>query len=372
MLWWLVDSLNPFEGVDPNNLYPDLRRLSENVYKNVRPATREVQEELPTYLHKPTTPKKTYSQDWPSYYAACRTEKLMFFRILKDAVDSMDLPEQQAAIGRPTACFKCVIKALCIKAYSNLPSWRVESELRMARSMGVIDCVYRKSCVSKYLNSKRTSWALQELFKIIAEPVALLESQYAVDSTGFSNFYKASKWIEVKLEPRAYKNYSKLHVLAGTLSNVVVAARVSEGKAGDSPFLEPLLKDAKRFKIKELSADAAYLSRKNVDLVEEAGGTAYIMPKKNVKAWNLGSGGGWGRMIWMWRKHQMLFATHYHRRSNVESVFGMIKRKWGDFSRCKLPGAIENELLSRLVVHNAVVLSEAMLSNDARPLFMEG
>lgn len=193
-----------------------------------------------------------------------------------------------------------------------------------------------------------------------------------MDATGFSSFYKARKWVEVKLEPRAYKYYSKLHVIAGTLSNVVVAARVSEGKAGDSPFLEPLLQDARRFNIGELSADAAYLSRKNVDLVERAGGTAYIMPKRNVKAWNLGSGGGWGRMIWLWRKHQMLFAQHYHRRSNVESVFGMIKRKWGDFSRCKLPSAIENEILARLVVHNACVLGEGMLSSDVRPAFMEG
>ena len=50
------------------------------------------------------------------------------------------------------------------------------------------------------------------------------------------------------------------------------------------------------------------------------------------------------------------FLTHYHKRSNVESTFSMIKRKFGDFVRSKTDTAMINEALCKLVAHNIVVL----------------
>jgi len=66
----------------------------------------------------------------------------------------------------------------------------------------------------------------------------------------------------------------------------------------------------------------------------------------------------------------MYFAEHYHKRSNVESTFGSLKRKFGDFCRCKKPESQENEILCKIVCHNTAVLSEALLSYNLNKGFM--
>lgn len=359
---------------NPYDLYPDLSKVSDHIYKRAVPPLKgglfnrdkDIQEELSSFT--PVEPKK-YTQDWKIYYQACRTEKLMFLRIIKDAVDYL-VRENKYSYGRPAAFFSDIIKSICIKSYHNLSTWRLESELKLCKSMGVIDNVYKKSCISNYMNSKDVSKVLHELYKTIAEPIAPIETQYAADATGISNAYKAKKWIDVRLDKQEHKQYNKLHVLSGTITNVVVAAKVTEGIRHDSPIFKDLMQDIGRFNVKEVSADAGYLSRKNCDIIEDAGAVPYILPKKNVTSHSRGSD-AWRRMIYLWKQHQMLFASHYHRRSNVESTFGMIKRKWGDFCRCKLPVTQENEILSRIICHNAAVLSEAMLSNDLEPVFMD-
>ena len=55
----------------------------------------------------------------------------------------------------------------------------------------------------------------------------------------------------------------------------------------------------------------------------------------------------------------------------MEATFGALKRKYGDFCRCKLPVTQENEILARIVCFNTAVLSEAMLGNDLEPKFMD-
>ena len=61
------------------------------------------------------------------------------------------------------------------------------------------------------------------------------------------------------------------------------------------------------------------------------------------------------------------FLTHYHKRSNVESVFSAVKRKFGDSVRSKLPVAMKNEVLAKLVCNNlcAVILSQIDLGIEA-------
>ncbi len=58
----------------------------------------------------------------------------------------------------------------------------------------------------------------------------------------------------------------------------------------------------------------------------------------------------------MFSKNYIEFAQHYHKRSNVETTFAMIKRKFGDFVRCKTEKSQDNEILCKILVHNLVCL----------------
>jgi hypothetical protein len=54
------------------------------------------------------------------------------------------------------------------------------------------------------------------------------------------------------------------------------------------------------------------------------------------------------------------YLRHYHKRSNVESTFSMVKRKFGDSLWSKTDTAMVNEALAKLLAHNAVVVIHEM------------
>lgn len=65
------------------------------------------------------------------------------------------------------------------------------------------------------------------------------------------------------------------------------------------------------------------------------------------------------------------FLQHYHQRSNVESTFSMIKRKFGDFLRSKGDTAMTNETLAKILCHNIVVLIHEMHELGIDPVFWQ-
>lgn len=58
---------------------------------------------------------------------------------------------------------------------------------------------------------------------------------------------------------------------------------------------------------------------------------------------------------------------HYHKRSNVETVFSTLKRKYGAFLRSKSEHAMVNEVLLRAVCHNLCVLIQEAQELGIKP-----
>lgn len=175
-----------------------------------------------------------------------------------------------------------------------------------------------------------------------------------------------------KEEEKHRREYSKFHIISGIKTNVICSAKVTKGAAHESPHFKSLLDDtAKVFNIKELSADSGYLSKENVKAISKKCAAPYIKGKKGVNVPNKNATSPWGMMLRLWKHHQMFFSERYHKRSNVESTFSMIKKKFGDFCRSKKPTSQENEILCKVVCHNSVVLAEALLSYDLKKGFLK-
>jgi len=68
----------------------------------------------------------------------------------------------------------------------------------------------------------------------------------------------------------------------------------------------------------------------------------------------------WRRMFHYVAFRREEYLTHHHRRSNVESAFSMIKRKFGDAVRAKVDTAMRNEALAKILCHNVACCISAM------------
>ena len=167
------------------------------------------------------------------------------------------------------------------------------------------------------------------------------------------------RWFDQKHgKLRAKHAWLKLHVMIGTLTHVVTGAKVS-GKA-DCPVLPELLAaTAKQFKVREVSADKAYLSRKNLEAIDRVGAVPFI-PFKNNSVGMASTSEHWRKMWCHFSLKSEDFLARYHRRSNVETAMHMIKSKFGAAVRSKLPVAQVNEILAKLVCHNLACIVHAV------------
>jgi len=66
---------------------------------------------------------------------------------------------------------------------------------------------------------------------------------------------------------------------------------------------------------------------------------------------------------------QEKFLQYYHKRSNVESTFAAIKKKFGETLKSKNKVAQENELLCKFIAYNLTVVIREMHELGINPDF---
>jgi transposase len=142
--------------------------------------------------------------------------------------------------------------------------------------------------------------------------------------------------------------------MIGTRTNVVTAVTVTDEHTGDSPMLAPLVTEtAENFNVQRVSADKAYASVFNFNLIESLGAQPVVPFKINARP---NESTTWNRLFHYFQFQRDEFLARYHRRSNVESTFSAMKRKFGDTIRSKSPVAQRNEALLKVLCYNLVCL----------------
>ena len=291
----------------------------------------------------------TYPQDWPKYNAAQCAEKELFCLLLHDLCAA--IPEPERGMGRPSVPVREAIFAAAYKVYSGMSARRFMSDLREAQANGLVSRAWHFNSVLKVIEDGSITPTIQKLIAASAAPLKSVESQFAVDSTGFGTqcFYRH---YSAKYGHDQYsRNYIKLHALVGAKTNVIAAATVTDRDAHDYPPFAPLLEvGARTFDMKEISADKAYIGHSNLEAVAAIGAEAYIPFKSNMK--DDPKSPLWTKLFHLYSYRQDEFLPHYHQRSNSESTFSMMKRVFTDTLRSKGMDAQSNELLLMVVAHN--------------------
>ena len=307
------------------------------------------------------TVRVTYSQDWTAYNAAQIEEKERFLPMLRDLCSLIPNPPQGK--GRPRMPMSDMAFAAVHRVYEGLSARRFDTDVRDDKAKGLTDADPHFNTVLRYLRSPEMTPVLRQLIEISALPLKEVETDFAADATGFTTS-RFERWYDHKWgKERSRHEWVKLHAMCGVRTNIVTAVEMTGGHGADTTQFPALLATtAGGFTLRDVTADKAYCSKKNMQAVEDAGGTPYIPFRGHIPAFNAIQPSLPGTMS-IFYKMQHLFAyqrdtflAHYHKRSNVETVFSMIKRKFGDSVRSKSEVGQMNEVLCKVIAHNLCVL----------------
>lgn len=301
------------------------------------------------------TKKTTYKQDWPAYNAAQSCEKDRFQELLFDLCRNIAEPERKG-VGRKPHTVKDSIFTMVFKVYGTVSSRRFSCDLKEAHERGYLSKPIPGLKTIQFFENPDFTPILKKLIHLSSLPLRAVESEFAIDSTGFGS-NKFERWFDEKYgAPRKKAVWIKAHICCGVKTNVVTAVRISEQLSGDSPQFAPLVKETSAgFDIAEVSGDKAYASVENFEAVNGCGGTFFPAFKSNTTG---AVGGHFEKAFHYFSFKKDEYLVHYHKRSNVESTFSMVKRKFGDSVRNKTDVAMVNEVLCKLLAHNLCVLNQ--------------
>jgi len=309
----------------------------------------------------------TYTQAWNAYNEAQKAEVKLFDELLKDLVQAIPEPEQ--TMGRPRQSIHDTLFCSIQKVYSQLSSRRAYSLFKNATERGQIEHAPNFNTPSYLFNKSEMTPVLHRLVFLSALPVAGIETDFAVDSTGFRTT-TFSAYEGMKYGRNKEHQWLKAHMCVGVKTNIVATAVITDGNCNDSPYFNPLIKQTSEgFTINEVSADLAYSSRKNLEAVNSLGGKPYVPFKKNATGRAAGSA-MWKKMFHYFQLNKDEFMEHFHKRSNIESTNGAIKRKFGETLKSKNRVAQENELLAKIIAYNLTVVIHEMYENGIEPQFL--
>ena len=335
--------------------------------KNVRP-------EPSVLVPVPTIPpKKTYPQKWSAYNAAQTHEKELFLGLLRELCNGIVEPRIQRT-GRPRLPIGDIVFAACYKVFSTLSGRRFMTDLREAAQAGLISRVPHFNSISNTLEDKAITEVLREMVVASSLPLKSVEEDFAVDSSGFTTS-RFIRWFDHKYGAvRQQHEWVKVHLMCGVKTNIVTAVEIRDKDASDTKLLPDLVSTtAKNFRLREVSGDKGYGSLSNYAAIAQSGATPYIA----FKSIHTGKGGGlWRKMFHLFQFHRDEFLAHYHKRSNIETTFSMIKAKFRDHVRSKGPDAMVNEVLCKIICHNICCLIQEShelgigLEGFTRPTFL--
>jgi transposase len=288
--------------------------------------------------------------------------------LLADLCNTIGQPEQ--GMGRPRLPLSDMAFASVFKVYAGFSSRRFTSDLREAYTAGLIDSRPHFNSVSNYLAKPELTDILKSLITASSLPLKAVESDFAVDSSGFSTS-RFVRWYSKKHgRVKDNREWVKVHLMCGVNTKIVTSVEVSGWTAHDTNYFVPLVQaTAEHFQLGDVTADKAYLSHKNFKAVEQLGGTPFVPFKSNTVEPTEDEEPIWAKMYYLFMYNRLTFMEHYHMRSNVESAFSMIKGKFGDSVRSKSDTGQVNEALCKVLCHNICVLIQTIHELGIEPAF---
>lgn len=311
-------------------------------------------------------------RNWPAYNKAKKDEKYRFQVLLKDLCRGIAprIPSNKG--GRPRLLMSDIVFAMVYKVYTKSAGRTFSFDPKISRELGLIEEVPSHNSIFAYMAESWMTGILTDLIQQSALPLVEAEvgGRLAIDSTNFSTS-RFKRWSTTKKNKRHdHREWVRVHCACGVNTHVIMATKITVPNAHDAPWLKFLLSEALQiFDVKEVTADSAYPSEANFRAIHEAGAEAYIRFKSNATG---GIGGFYRRAFDFYRYHQSEFLQRYHKRSQVEATYNMIKSRFGHSVSSRNERAMRNEVLCKILCHNICCVIQSIYELGIEPHFWQG
>lgn len=183
--------------------------------------------------------RPTYRQDWAAYNRAQADEKQIVSELLHSLCSAIENPRYQR--GRPKLPLADVVFSACMKVYGGTSGRRFMTDMRALAAHGLVDSPIHYNRVFEQLENPAVTNILKVMIEESARPLREVESDFAVDSSGFSTrVYR--RWYDAKYgRERTSGDYVKAHIMVGTKTNVVTSVEVTPAAISDYQIFSPLV-----------------------------------------------------------------------------------------------------------------------------------
>lgn len=163
----------------------------------------------------------------------------------------------------------------------------------------------------------------------------------AIDSSGFETSYMSYHYANVwnRQDKRKWRRYLKVSIAIDTDSQYVLSQKIRIGPRNDNIDFKPVMKN---LNCKFVVADKGYDSRENRYFVLRNLKAYPHIPRRKF------SGITYEKLGVPIRFNKEI----YHQRSKVETVFSVIKRKYGSFVLSRTYETQKKEVLIRIIAYN--------------------
>lgn len=368
---------------------PDFRRRCPTHCKHIWAVhytiLKENGEPLPKLedIPPPEPREKRPERQWPLIRKVKRNERKKFPVLLADLCASLKPFPESTGGGRPRIPISDIMFGIAYRVFRKTPAvLDFMDDYEDVLNKGYVSKMICPNSLLNYMGDDRLTPMLVAMIEESAAPLAPFEhGQFAIDATGISVSRTRNEkcWRSLrdeeertgkKMSDKVLQDWAKLVLICGVKTKVVASVKVLPGKDNESPYLPQLaISTAKRFRVRAILADKQFLSVNNFETVNDLGGMLYCPFKDN----NVDDMGGiWQRVrhFFLWNRPE--FDNHFRMRPIVESVFHVIKNRFGERVTSRSDTAIMNEVLCKVLCHNLVRVIYEMAKSGLEPEFRKG
>lgn len=187
---------------------------------------------------------------------------------------------------------------------------------------------------------------LDQLRRTFLDQAGVRERIIAVDTSGFRPT-QASAYFEDR-RGRPYRQFIKPGYAVGAESQFILAWSHGRGPGSDLPYLGKLRRDARRYGARSETGQSAWVLVGDKGFDRAARHPSEIIPPKRK--------GKWLQRPAYWERAELLMAARlegvYGQRWKAETVYSVIKRKFGDTVRSRKPSHQRRETALKGLVYN--------------------